>query len=319
MRSARSVGVRALAKINLGLRVLARRSDGYHELRTVFQTISLADHINITYTPGRKIAIELDDSSGIPDNLVVRAARTTLESLRAAGSVEIRLRKRIPVGAGLGGGSSDAAAILLALPVLAGRAIGLSTLLELAAQLGSDIPFFVLGGAAVGIGRGTELYPLPDLPSHGGLLVVPPVAVSTAEAYRRLSPGLTSESQENKIFSFQSHTWDLADGRPLTNDFEPVVFEIHPRLAMLKERLLEAGARAALMTGSGSAVFGLFRTRGEVSRAAGIFGEPRKVGSQDRVFRIALVDRARYRAMWWRALGEHTTGRIWPPQSRYAR
>src|ERR1700680_2799012 len=118
--AARRVRVRALAKINLDLRVLAKRSDGYHELRTIFQTISLADTLDIAFTPGRKIAIEIDDPLGIPGNLVVQAAEAALEAMGAAGRVEIRLAKRIPIGGGLGGGSSDAAAVLLALPPLTG-------------------------------------------------------------------------------------------------------------------------------------------------------------------------------------------------------
>src|SRR5262249_29246048 len=138
----RRARVRALAKINLDLRVLARRPDGYHELRTIFQTISLADTLDIAFTPARRTSIELDDAQQIPDNLVVRAARGALDVMRVAGRVEMALRKRIPMGAGLGGGSSDAAAVLLALPALAGRSLTLSTLHELAQQLGSDVPFF---------------------------------------------------------------------------------------------------------------------------------------------------------------------------------
>src|SRR2546430_13187486 len=118
---ARWARVRALAKINLDLRVLGKRPDGFHELRTIFQTISVADTLEVTFTPGRKTSIELTDPAGIPDNLAVRAVRLSLDAMLATGKVELRLTKRIPMGAGLGGGSSDAAAVLLALPVLAGR------------------------------------------------------------------------------------------------------------------------------------------------------------------------------------------------------
>lgn len=302
--------LRALAKINLDLRVLGKRPDGYHELRTIFQTISLADTIEIAFTPQPKTSIELEDPLGIPDNLVVRAAKLVMDAVRVRGKVEIRLTKRIPMGAGLGGGSSDAAAVLLALPVLAGRRLSLPTLSELAAQLGSDVTFFLQGGTAVGIGRGTEVFPMPDIPARAGVLIAPGVHVSTAEAYRRLSPNLTTELQQNKIFSFGCQVWagGVSDG--VRNDFEPVVFEQHPRLAALKKRLVRAGASPALMTGSGSALFGLFRTGGEVSRAlAGL--------ERENAFRVSLVSRARYRAMWWRALEEHSTQRLWPPQSRY--
>jgi 4-diphosphocytidyl-2-C-methyl-D-erythritol kinase len=311
----RRARLRALAKINLDLRVLGKRPDGFHELRTIFQTISLADTIDIAFTPGRKTAIEVEDNLGIPDNLAARAARMALEAMRVTGRVEMRIGKRIPLGAGLGGGSSDAAAVLLALPVLAGRAVDLPELCAMAEQLGSDVPFFLLGGRAVGIGRGSELFPLPDEPARPGLLVVPGVHVSTAEAYRRLSPRLTSESQQNKIFSFQSYSWDRGGREPACNDFEAVVFEGHRSLAVLKKRLIGAGASVALMTGSGSGVFGLFDTRAEAMLALDSLGPLGKA----KAHRISLVSRQRYRSLWWRALKEHTTERTWPPQSRYLR
>ncbi|MCU1236924.1 MAG: 4-diphosphocytidyl-2-C-methyl-D-erythritol kinase, partial [Candidatus Solibacter sp.] len=212
MSTTRRARVRALAKINLDLRVLGKRPDGFHEIRTIFQTISLADTLDIAFTPARRTSIALDDALHIADNLVTRAARFAMDAMRATGRIEMRLTKRIPMGAGLGGGSSDAAAVLLALPVLAGRALALPKLSDIAQHLGSDVPFFLLGGTAVGIGRGAELFPLPDSPSQPGLLIAPAIHVNTAQAYRDLSPrltgGLTTELQQNKIFSFQSLTWD---------------------------------------------------------------------------------------------------------------
>lgn len=306
----RRARVRAPAKINLDLRVLGKRPDGFHELRTIFQTISLADSLDLTFTPGRRTAIELEDALGIPDNLVVRAARLAMEAMRATGRVEMRLTKRIPMGAGLGGGSSDAAAVLLALPALVGRVVELPQLSSMASELGSDVPFFLLGGTAVGIGRGTELFPLPDEPGMPGILVAPRVHVNTAQAYRDLSPSLTTELQQNKIVSFQSHTWGGSRVDWVANDFEAVVFEQHSGLAILKKRLVRAGAAVAMMTGSGSALFGLFRDRDGVSRALKSLGE-------EKTFRISLVSRVRYRGMWWRALGEHIKPKLWPPQSRY--
>jgi 4-diphosphocytidyl-2-C-methyl-D-erythritol kinase len=314
--------LRALAKINLDLRVLGERPDGFHELRTIFQTISLADTIDIAFTPGGKTSVEVEDNLGIPDNLAARAARMALEAMRVTGRVEMLIRKRIPMGAGLGGGSSDAAAVLLALPVLAGRELELPKLCGMAEQLGSDVPFFLLGGRAVGIGRGSELFPLADEPALPGLLLVPAVHVSTAEAYRRLSPRLTSESQQNKIVSFQSQTWNRGGREPACNDFEAVVFEQHGSLARLKKRLIGAGASVALMTGSGSGVFGLFHTREEAARARdSLKGRGIRLGT-DKLpdpYRISLVSRQRYRSLWWRALKEHTIEGTWPPQSRYLR
>ncbi|HLH18304.1 MAG TPA: 4-(cytidine 5'-diphospho)-2-C-methyl-D-erythritol kinase [Bryobacteraceae bacterium] len=307
----RRARVRALAKINLDLRVLGKRPDGYHELRTIFQTVSLADTLDISFTPGRKTAIELRDSQDIPDNLALRAARLVLDATKVTGRVEIALTKRIPMGAGLGGGSSDAAAVLLALPVLTGRAAPPAELCRMAEQLGSDISFFLVGGTAAGIGRGTEVFPLPDVPARAGILVAPGIHVSTAQAYRDLSPRLTIELQQNKIVSFQLDSWRVAGGAA-ANDFEAVVFEREPRLGALKRRLERAGASPALMTGSGSALFGLFRDAREADRARERFAD-------ERTFRISLVSRARYRGMWWRALSPHIEPKVWPPRSRYAR
>ena len=312
MSAVRRVRLRALAKLNLDLRVLGKRTDGYHELRTIFQTISLADSLEIAFTPGRKTSVGLDDSLGIPDNLVARAAHAVLDATKSSGRVEMKLSKRIPMGAGLGGGSSDAAAVLLALPVLAGRRVELAKLSELAQQLGSDVSFFLLGGTAAGIGRGTELFPLPDGAAQRALVVAPGVHVSTAQAYRDLSPCLTTESQQNKIFSFQSQVWGRSVEWLPRNDFEEVVFPQHPSLPAIKKRLLRAGASVALMTGSGSALFGLFSDRNRISVALQSL-----VAYQ--TFPVSFVTRSGYRRMWWRALEEHITGRTWPPLSRYAR
>jgi len=233
--------------------------------------------------------------------------------------VEFELDKRIPMGAGLGGGSSDAAAVLLALPVLAGKPLDWPALIRLGADLGSDVPFFLLGGTAVAMGRGTELYPLPDRRAQRGLVVAPEIHVSTADAYRRLSAELTTELQQNKMVSFQSSAWrgsvpgpGEAESSSGQNDFETVVFSRHPELKSIKQRLLKLGARPALMSGSGSAVFGLFPEREKLHRAIQSLRE-------ERIFPITLVSRGRYRAEWWKRLGAHTKEKLWPPQSRYAR
>ncbi|MFN7993595.1 MAG: 4-(cytidine 5'-diphospho)-2-C-methyl-D-erythritol kinase [Bryobacteraceae bacterium] len=314
MSQTRQARLRALAKINLDLRILGPRPDRYHELRTIFHTISLADTISVEFTPSPHTRVQVDGHPEIPDNLIVKAAARLLDEMRITARVEFRLWKRIPMGAGLGGGSSDAAAVLLALPVLAGRPIELARLIEIGAELGSDVPFFLLGGAAIGIGRGTELYPLPDSPPRFGLLVAPAVHVSTAEAYRTLGPRLTTESQQNKIVSFQTRTWGELFAEPQrcgVNDFETVVFEQFPQLASLKQQLLNMGADPAMMTGSGSALFGLFRTREQIHRAVSSLGG-------ERVFPISLVSRARYRRLWWRSLRPHMNDDLWPPLSRYA-
>jgi 4-diphosphocytidyl-2-C-methyl-D-erythritol kinase len=310
----RRARVTALAKLNLDLRVLYRRPDQFHELRSVFQTISLGDSLDIEFTPGRSTAVALEDDMHIPDNLVLRAANLIMAEPGPRGGVKFRLQKRIPMGGGLGGGSSDAAAVLLALPVLSGRAIALDRLIELGGQLGSDVPFFLLGGTAAGIGRGTELFPLPDGPERHGLILSPGVHVSTAEAYAALGPSLTTESLQNKIVSFQSRLWSEVSSDEqgaVRNDFETVVFARHPKLALLKRTLFKLGAKPAMMTGSGSALFGLFRSREEVSRAI------QSIRGEVEVFPITLVSRRRYHSLWWKRLGEHVEERRWPPRSRY--
>jgi 4-diphosphocytidyl-2-C-methyl-D-erythritol kinase len=312
MSLTRRARVRALAKINLELRVLGKRDDGYHELRTIFQTISLADTIEIAFTPARRTTIELDDDLQIADNLVTRAAGAAMDAMRATGRVEMRLRKRIPMGAGLGGGSSDAAAVLLALPALVGRRLPIERLSELGAQLGSDVPFFLLGGAAAGIGRGTELFPLPDGKPFAGVLVSPGIHISTAEAYRLLDSRLTSEAPQNKMVTFQSRVWDGGVSRAACNDFETVAVERHRVIGAIKKRMLRAGASMAMMTGSGSAVYGIFPGSAQASE---VFQSFRK----EKAFRFSLVSRARYRAQWWRALEEHITAKEWPPQDRRER
>ena len=341
----REARLAACAKLNLDLRVLHKRPDGYHELRTVFQTISLADRIDVAFTPARSTAISLESEADIPDNLILRAAELVMDAAKATGKVRFRLTKRIPLGGGLGGGSTDAAAVLLALPVLAGKVIPLGELAGLAAQLGSDVPFFLEGGTALGLGRGEELYPLPDARLGPLLLLAPGLHVSTAEAYKALGRGLTFNGLSHSINSFQSFVWSLAGtgrsrpqcgpanvGGPLRcagddlkdeglsgrdpralgeNDFEAAVFDRHPQLRALKRKLLRLGARPALMTGSGSCLFGIFansNARDEASRH----------WPGEAALKASPVSRARYQSMWRRQLGAHITGTEWPPRSRYA-
>jgi len=320
---------KAYAKLNLGLRVLYKRPDGYHELRTVFQTISLADTLEISFAPARSVRIEMEGTSDIPDNLAERAARLVLETAGKQGSVHLNLRKKIPAGAGLGGGSSDAAAVLLALPVLTGLRLSMEQLSNLAAQLGSDVPFFLYGGTALGLGRGEELYPLPDRPAEQALLIVPAIHSSTAEAYRDLSAGLASGSLtnpllQNKLDSFRRAVWDgvLGDSKsPIINDFEGVVIARYPALAGIRERLRRAGATRVAMTGSGSAIFGIFDNPGKLERAnLGWNARSAEDGDVEKAFAVSFVTRARYRGQWRRALGQNRKGDdTWPPQSPHAR
>jgi len=310
-----SVLVRALAKINLDLRVLNKRTDGYHDLRTIFQTISLSDTIEINYRPGRT-KIDLKSNLNIENNIIVKAADSILKATRSTGHVGFVLSKRIPLGGGLGGGSSDAAAVLLALPLLLKKNVPVSTLTDIASTLGSDVPFFLLGGTAVGLGRGTELYPLPDLPSLPALLVAPGVHVATADAYRALNRGLAPG--ESSTAEFQQLTWSLPENWTVQNDFEKVVFAQHPQLKSIKGKLLKLRASPALMSGSGSTIFGIFASRQLRDRAARWFHQ--EFGS-DKIHPVTLVSRSRYRALWRRQLEIPLKRKIWlwQPQDPYAK
>jgi 4-diphosphocytidyl-2-C-methyl-D-erythritol kinase len=312
--------LRSLAKINLDLRVLRKRPDGFHELRTIFQTISLADTIELEYQRGRS-SIELKSNIDIPANLVIKAAESVIRATNSKGRLRIRLTKRIPMGGGLGGGSSNAAAMLLALPKLFGKRLAIEKLLELAAELGSDVPFFLLGGTAVGLGRGTELYPMPDVPLSPGLLLTPAIHSSTALAYAALQRKASDEAFPTILRNFQAFALSACSlppnpQPPAVNDFETVVFHQHPQLKSMKGKLLKLGAGRAMMSGSGSAVFGLFSDRELRDRAAGTF---RKEFPSNQVYPFTMVSRGRYRALWWRQLAVSSESRTWPPQDRYAR
>jgi len=261
---------RAHAKVNLDLRVLGTREDGYHELRTVFQTIDL--HDTLTAQQKRGAFVLKCRTPGVPldnRNLVWRAAAALWKALGRAGDpadTVVTLEKQIPMQAGLGGGSSDAAAALQVLARLWGGA-PVSLLREVAAGVGSDAPFFLSGGTALGLGRGEEIYPLVDLPRHWIVIVRPPFGVSTVEAYtwydEDRSAGVREPRGELQILPVP---WPSRAAQ-MVNDLEPPVVRRHPEIATIKTALREAGAVAAAMSGSGSAVFGLFRTRPSAARA----------------------------------------------------
>jgi 4-diphosphocytidyl-2-C-methyl-D-erythritol kinase len=263
--------VRAHAKINLDLRVLGTRADGYHELRTVFQAISLHDTIECTPRDG-PFAIECD-TAGVPldaSNLIWKAAQALWRSLRRAGDVRdmvVRLQKRIPVQAGLGGGSADAAATLLGLARAWRVPVQPSQLTDLASTLGADVPFFLSGGTALGLGRGDEVYPLADLPRHWIVLLIPGFGVSTGDAYgwydaeRDLGRG-----QAVREAQYVPGPWPSRAAQ-MINDLEAPIARHYPEIEQMKLSLRRSGALAAAMSGSGSTVFGLFQKRGEAVSA----------------------------------------------------
>ncbi len=367
----KSVRLPAFAKVNLCLHVLGRRPDGYHELRTLFQSISLHDVLELSRKRGGGIELEvapdpiapvypgrrrgaslftpiregpasdehsssqvrrsrpdsrsrfkeilpgqtqksarvfrssvnlarqmpaetpLGDAQCKPalptgrENLVWRAIEAMRRELNYRGGIHARLTKQIPIARGLGGGSSDAATAIIAMLHLTGRKLPLSRAMEIGAQLGADVPFFLFGGRALGVGRGDELYPLPDGPKYSVVVVSPNgIAVSTRDAYRWLSSELTKHPSPRKISRFCALCWSRQEA-PLANDFEGPVFRRHPRLRAIRRALLRQGAAGAALAGSGSAVFGLFRSPAQARRSA--FGFP-----EDQVFVVETIDRQNY-------------------------
>jgi 4-diphosphocytidyl-2-C-methyl-D-erythritol kinase len=267
----KKVIVHAHAKVNLDLRVFGTRADGYHELRTVFQSVELHDTLVCVARRG-PFALRCR-ASGVPNddtNLVWRAAVALWTAIGRAGTprdTAITLKKVIPVQAGLGGGSADAAAALRGLGRLWGGAPP-TVLREVAAGIGADVPFFLSGGTALGLGRGEEIYPLVDLPPHWVVIVQPPYGVSTAEAYAWYDEDRAAGLREPREAQILPVPWPTRAAQ-MINDLEPPAVRRHPEIGTLKLLLREAGAMAASMSGSGSAVFGLFRGRAVASRALG--------------------------------------------------
>jgi 4-diphosphocytidyl-2-C-methyl-D-erythritol kinase len=289
----KSVRVPAYAKVNLRLDVLGRRTDGYHELRTIFQAISLHDVLVLETKrePGIDLSIagnsQLAGESG-KDNLVYRAIEELGREIELQHGVRAVLTKRIPVGRGLGGGSSDAAAALVGLLRLTGKRVESVRLLKIASTLGADVPFFLHGGRALGIGRGDEIYPLPDAARRQVLVISPhEIAVPTKDAYQWLSDELTNGEDPTKLMRFCALCWS-PQGGALSNDFEAAVFPRYPRLDAIKRELLQLGAAEASLAGSGSAVFGVYQHPAKARRAARAF-------PKDQVFLCSTLSRAEYR------------------------
>ena len=288
-----SVTIRAHAKINLDLRVLGERLDGYHELRTVFQSIALHDVLECVPRDG-PFAIECG-AAGVPldsTNLVWRAANALWRALRRPGALRgvlIRLQKNIPLQSGLGGGSTDAAATLIGLARLWSAPVRPAQLMDVAAALGADVPFFLAGGTALGLGRGDEVYPLADLPRHWIVLLVPGFGVSTADAYnwydseRDLARGASSREAQHVPGPWPSRAAQMI------NDLEAPIARHHPEIDQMRTALRRAGALAAAMSGSGSTVFGLFQKRADALSAV-----ERLSGSGWRVLLTESLDRGEY-------------------------
>lgn len=268
----------AHAKINLDLRVLGMRPDGYHDLRTVFQSLALHDTLTFSHRTG-PFTIECDDPTLPTDrrNLIWKAASLLWRTMgRRRGETprdaRVTLRKRVPAQAGLGSGSSDAAIALLGCAHLWKLDVDAPTLNRLAARIGADVPFFLVGGTALGLGRGDDIYPLADLPRTDVVIVRPKFGVATVEAYGWFDnePRRTVRETGRRGLPQKWPEW----ATNLRNDLEPAVTRHHPTIARIKHALLDAGAVFAAMSGSGSAVFGLFDRPDAARRTAADLARP---------------------------------------------
>lgn len=270
------------AKVNLFLKVLGNRPDGYHEILSLMQPVSLYDEIEVSVSEGGgiKVATDSPEAPGGSENLAYRAAALFLERAGSVKRVSISIKKRIPVGAGLGGGSSNAASVIMALDGLLGTGFSGQELMDMGSRLGSDVPFFFLRGPALARGRG-EVLERALLPELYYVLVNPGFHVPTAWVYSSLR--LTKKAQNNillyscEVFADRERLKDA-----LTNDLEAVTIGMYPEISALKESLVEAGASGALMSGSGPTVFGVFHSREDAMRAYGTL-EPR-VALPSRIF-----------------------------------
>ena len=285
----------SFAKINLHLQVVGRRADGFHDLCTVFQTISLHDRLTISRSESDEIVMTCGDSR-IPvgeKNLVVRAAMALQEECKVRCGAKIHLEKIIPAPGGLGGGSSNAAIALLGLNKVWNLGRTVEDLHPIASRLGSDVPFFLYGGTALGMGRGEVVEPVPDFTAERMLVVTPDVVVATRDAFKRLNaPSLTNQESKRKLqicrFDLESADFNYT---AFKNDFETTVFAAYPEVDRVKNTLLDLGARQALLSGSGGSVFAVFEkeeTRQAAMKALGNEANWRK-------FAVATISRDEYR------------------------
>jgi 4-diphosphocytidyl-2-C-methyl-D-erythritol kinase len=252
------IRLRAFAKINLGLRIIAKRQDGFHDIETVFHQIDLSDELAFDHAPSLSFQTSSENVPADESNLVFRAALLLKNQFKINSGAAIELKKSIPVGAGLGGGSVDGAVALVGLNNLWKLGLSNAQLLSLASQLGSDVPFFINGGTAIGKSRGEVLEPLDISIPYWIVTVTPRVHVSTSWAYANLKLA-SNRSMIDLRTVVEKGMNDLALLRSqLTNDFENLVFGSYPRVRELRDELLSNGAGFAQMTGSGSSVYGLF-------------------------------------------------------------
>jgi 4-diphosphocytidyl-2-C-methyl-D-erythritol kinase len=288
-----AVRILAPAKVNLLLRVLGRRADGFHELETLFQAIGLYDELTLEVTdrPGVALEVEGADLGPVDENLAARAARLFMERVVPRGGVRIGLRKAIPAGAGLGGGSSDAAATLRGLEMLFGRALPQSERHDLAARLGSDVPFFLgPGGYALAGGRGERLQPLAPLPGAEVVLGLPPVTVATGPAYGLLASARAAGATAPPAPVLGREApgdWNRV-AEVAANDFEEVVCAAHSEVARALAAVRAGNPVLSMLSGSGGAVFAVHATH-EAARAA--IAQARRSAPASRFVVVPTLDR----------------------------
>jgi 4-diphosphocytidyl-2-C-methyl-D-erythritol kinase len=292
-----TVSVQSFAKINLGLRIGARREDGFHNLLTVYQTVGLHDEIRVSVARGTGIEIRCDDPRVPRDesNTCFGIVEKALQYLRAKGHVVIEIEKRLPVQGGLGGASSNAVAALLGLERALRKSLPAAERLRIAAEVGSDLPLFLVGGMVLGTGRGEQVYPLEDLPATACVVVTPEVGVSTPKAFAdwdrlcgadaKLTVAESSDRMNELGRALSAWLSEPYSGAPfgrgraenpllelvragIKNDFEQVVFPEYPELREAKSALERAGAKYASLSGSGSTLYGLFASRPAAAKAA---------------------------------------------------
>lgn len=264
------VELRALAKINLGLDVLGRRENGYHDVRMIMQSIYLYDEVKIEKMsiPGVEVATNLDYLPTGGDNIAYKAAKLLRDEFRISDGVKITLNKHIPVAAGLAGGSSNAAAVLFGMNRMFRLGLSQKSLMDRGLKLGADVPYCIMRGTVLAEGIGEELKPLPDMPKCTVLIAKPPVSVSTKAVYEALdSKEITAHPDIDAIIKgLEQHDLRKIAGA-MGNVLEDVTIPMHPVIARIKQEMIDAGALGAMMSGSGPTVFGLFTSRSSAREA----------------------------------------------------
>jgi len=265
----KSLTLKAYAKINVGLRITGQRDDGYHSIKTLYQTVNIYDEVKLNLKDEQGVTFNWQGEK-VPDgddNICSKAANSFFEFIGEEKGVNIELEKTLPVGSGLGGGSSDAACVIRGLNELLDTKLSIKNMEDIASELGADIPFFIRGGCQYAEGIGDELSPGELSEEWVLLLVVPDIHIDTSWAYEGIHPlSLTRNINDVNLASFP-HNGDAKNRKMFRNDFEPLVFSKYPEISDIKKSLLKSEAEFASLSGSGSAVYGLYETTEKAEKA----------------------------------------------------